>query len=149
MNETNNENEDQDILFPLESIEQKAMLRKKTGLSVLRVFLFCALLAGVFLLGFGTRPEVMSQWVDEGKKWMQVGIEKIKPIADKMYGKTVEMVDKVHSSTAQPASSAAVNKKLGRKIKHWRAPMNPGFISDRPGKGPMGMALVPVYEDEV
>lgn len=36
----------------------------------------------------------------------------------------------------------------GRKIKHWRAPMDPTFISDTPGKSPMGMDLIPVYEDE-
>jgi Cu(I)/Ag(I) efflux system membrane fusion protein/cobalt-zinc-cadmium efflux system membrane fusion protein len=35
-----------------------------------------------------------------------------------------------------------------RKIKYWRAPMDPGYISDKPGKSPMGMDLVPVYEDE-
>lgn len=35
-----------------------------------------------------------------------------------------------------------------RKIKHWRAPMDPTYISDQPGKSPMGMDLVPVYEDE-
>ena len=35
-----------------------------------------------------------------------------------------------------------------RKILHWRAPMNPSYISDKPGKSPMGMDLVPVYEDE-
>ncbi len=35
-----------------------------------------------------------------------------------------------------------------RKIKYWRAPMNPNYISDKPGKSPMGMDLVPVYEDE-
>ncbi len=35
-----------------------------------------------------------------------------------------------------------------RKVLYWRAPMNPGFISDRPGKSPMGMDLVPVYADE-
>ena len=34
-----------------------------------------------------------------------------------------------------------------RKILYWRAPMNPGFISDSPGKSPMGMDLVPVYAD--
>ncbi|MBT7198481.1 MAG: efflux RND transporter periplasmic adaptor subunit [Nitrospina sp.] len=148
MNETNNENKD--ILFPLESMEQKAMLRKKAGLSALRVFLLCALLAGAFLLGFGTRPEVMSQWVEEGREWVQVGIKEIKPIANRMYGKTVAIVDEVHSSTAKPIlhSNAAVKKEPGRKIKHWKAPMTPGFISDRPGKSPMGMALVPVYEDE-
>jgi len=36
-----------------------------------------------------------------------------------------------------------------RKIKYWRAPMDPSFIRDAPGKSPMGMDLIPVYEDEV
>ncbi len=35
-----------------------------------------------------------------------------------------------------------------RRILHWRAPMDPTYTSDRPGKSPMGMDLVPVYEDE-
>ncbi len=36
-----------------------------------------------------------------------------------------------------------------RKIKYWRAPMDPTYIRDKPGKSPMGMDLVPVYEDEI
>ncbi len=36
-----------------------------------------------------------------------------------------------------------------RKILYWRAPMDPNYISDQPGKSPMGMDLVPVYEDEM
>ena len=36
-----------------------------------------------------------------------------------------------------------------RKILHWRAPMDPNYISDMPGVSPMGMDLIPVYEDEV
>ena len=35
-----------------------------------------------------------------------------------------------------------------RKIKYWVAPMDPTFIRDEPGQSPMGMDLVPVYEDE-
>jgi Cu(I)/Ag(I) efflux system membrane fusion protein/cobalt-zinc-cadmium efflux system membrane fusion protein len=35
-----------------------------------------------------------------------------------------------------------------RKIKYWRAPMDPTYIRDEPGKSPMGMDLIPVYEDE-
>ena len=35
-----------------------------------------------------------------------------------------------------------------RKIRYWRAPMDPNYISDKPGKSPMGMDLVPVYEDQ-
>ncbi len=34
-----------------------------------------------------------------------------------------------------------------RKIKHWVAPMDPTYISEKPGKSPMGMNLVPVYDD--
>ena len=37
-----------------------------------------------------------------------------------------------------------------RKILYWWDPMlSPPYISDKPGKSPMGMDLVPVYEDEV
>jgi Cu(I)/Ag(I) efflux system membrane fusion protein len=37
-----------------------------------------------------------------------------------------------------------------RKVKYWWDPMmSPPYISDQPGQSPMGMQLVPVYEDEV
>lgn len=36
-----------------------------------------------------------------------------------------------------------------RKVAYWVAPMDPNYISDKPGKSPMGMDLVPVYEDEL
>jgi Cu(I)/Ag(I) efflux system membrane fusion protein/cobalt-zinc-cadmium efflux system membrane fusion protein len=36
-----------------------------------------------------------------------------------------------------------------RKIAYWVAPMDPTYIRNEPGKSPMGMDLVPVYEDEV
>jgi Cu(I)/Ag(I) efflux system membrane fusion protein/cobalt-zinc-cadmium efflux system membrane fusion protein len=35
-----------------------------------------------------------------------------------------------------------------KKIKYWVAPMDPTYIRDEPGKSPMGMDLVPVYEDD-
>ena len=35
-----------------------------------------------------------------------------------------------------------------REILYWRAPMDPAFTSDRPGRSPMGMDLVPVYADD-
>jgi Cu(I)/Ag(I) efflux system membrane fusion protein len=46
-------------------------------------------------------------------------------------------------------ASSSTKPKGERKIKYWRAPMDPTFISDKPGKSPMGMDLVPVYEDEI
>ncbi len=39
-------------------------------------------------------------------------------------------------------------QKKERKVKYWRAPMDPTYISDKPGKSPMGMDLIPVYEEE-
>lgn len=47
-------------------------------------------------------------------------------------------------STPAAAGSAPGEK----KIKYWVAPMDPNYVSDKPGKSPMGMELVPVYEDE-
>ncbi len=35
-----------------------------------------------------------------------------------------------------------------RKVLYWRAPMDPNYISQKPGKSPMGMDLVPVYADQ-
>ncbi len=35
-----------------------------------------------------------------------------------------------------------------RKILYWQAPMDPSYRSDRPGKSPMGMDLIPIYADE-
>ncbi|MFN0264216.1 efflux RND transporter periplasmic adaptor subunit [Tepidamorphus sp. 3E244] len=36
----------------------------------------------------------------------------------------------------------------GQKVLYWVAPMDPNFRRDEPGKSPMGMDLVPVYEGE-
>jgi len=49
---------------------------------------------------------------------------------------------KPHNDNTKPAGKAE------RKIKYWAAPMDPTYIRDSPGKSPMGMDLVPVYEDQ-
>ena len=41
-----------------------------------------------------------------------------------------------------------IDPKTGKKIKYWASPMDPTYIRDEPGKSPMGMDLVPVYEEE-
>ena len=50
-------------------------------------------------------------------------------------------------SSAATAASPADAPVSGddREILYWRAPMDPTFTLDRPGKSPMGMDLVPVY----
>jgi Cu(I)/Ag(I) efflux system membrane fusion protein/cobalt-zinc-cadmium efflux system membrane fusion protein len=48
---------------------------------------------------------------------------------------------------ADTVSSSATAE---RKVKYWWDPMmNPPYIAEKPGKSPMGMDLVPVYEDQV
>lgn len=45
-------------------------------------------------------------------------------------------------------SSANDTDSGGREILYWKAPMDPNYRRDEPGKSPMGMDLVPVYADE-
>jgi len=47
--------------------------------------------------------------------------------------------------TADTAPPAATGQ---REILYWKAPMEPNYRRDEPGKSPMGMDLVPVYSDE-
>jgi RND family efflux transporter MFP subunit len=60
--------------------------------------------------------------------------------------------DSLHHSVAglvdRSEGQAGGQKEKQRKILYWRAPMDPTYTSDKPGKSPMGMDLVPVYADE-
>jgi membrane fusion protein, copper/silver efflux system len=48
----------------------------------------------------------------------------------------------------QELKAGMVDPKTGKIIKYWTAPMDPTYIRNEPGKSPMGMDLVPVYEEE-
>lgn len=58
--------------------------------------------------------------------------------------------EKPKEEAAQPMSATfgSAQQDGERKILYWRAPMDPTYISPKPGKSPMGMDLVPVYEGE-
>ncbi len=49
-----------------------------------------------------------------------------------------------HSDGSTPSTEDSQK----RSILYWQAPMDPSYISDKPGKSPMGMDLIPVYEGE-
>jgi Cu(I)/Ag(I) efflux system membrane fusion protein/cobalt-zinc-cadmium efflux system membrane fusion protein len=50
----------------------------------------------------------------------------------------------------KPAGAPGATPAGERKVRYWWDPMlSPPFISDKPGKSPMGMELIPVYEDEI
>lgn len=46
------------------------------------------------------------------------------------------------------ASGSGSRERHEREILYWKAPMDPSYRRDAPGKSPMGMDLVPVYADE-
>jgi Cu(I)/Ag(I) efflux system membrane fusion protein len=57
------------------------------------------------------------------------------------------------TATEAPATEKGLTAKMtdpraGKKIKYWAAPMDPAYIRNEPGKSPMGMDLVPVYEED-
>lgn len=52
------------------------------------------------------------------------------------------------SSAGQTVKAGEIDAKTGKVIKYWVAPMDPTYIRNEPGKSPMGMDLVPVYEEE-
>lgn len=54
----------------------------------------------------------------------------------------------IRNPAATPVAAPPETPAGEREILHWRAPMDPNYISDKPGKSPMGMDLIPVYADE-
>ena len=51
-------------------------------------------------------------------------------------------------NTVATAVSADSSKPGEKKILYWVAPMDPSYRRDKPGKSPMGMDLIPVYEGQ-
>ena len=50
-----------------------------------------------------------------------------------------------HWSSSPEYSAVTESADTEREILYWKAPMDPNYRSDEPGKSPMGMDLVPVY----
>lgn len=69
---------------------------------------------------------------------IQIGIAIIALVLGVVLGQKIQMMG--HSNKGTEKSSE-------KKPLYWVAPMNPKFKSDKPGKSPMGMDLVPVYAD--
>lgn len=51
------------------------------------------------------------------------------------------------TQSEQPEMAANSTAVAERQVDYWVAPMDPNFRSDKPGKSPMGMDLIPVYRD--
>ncbi|WP_448555740.1 efflux RND transporter periplasmic adaptor subunit [Thalassotalea montiporae] len=53
-----------------------------------------------------------------------------------------------HRDTGQSETAESASEKEKKPL-YWVAPMDANYRRDQPGKSPMGMDLVPVYEDEI
>ncbi len=58
------------------------------------------------------------------------------------------LVCTIIAAAAEGLKAGDVDPKNGKVIKYWAAPMDPTYIRNEPGKSPMGMDLIPVYEEE-
>ncbi|MFQ6114716.1 MAG: efflux RND transporter periplasmic adaptor subunit, partial [bacterium] len=56
--------------------------------------------------------------------------------------------EKDHHAMNMDMKTEKTTNKNGKRILYWRAPMDPTYISDKPGKSPMCMDLIPVSEGE-
>lgn len=147
--------EEEDIIFPMEPEEPVAKpSRRQRALRLLRILSFFVLMPLVFALGYLSGPDEFMKSKEGVKNFASYLKEKTLPLRERV----VEIIESKTSAHPVSATSADVKnapavsqgspKKGPRKIKYWRAPMIPGYTSDKPGKSPMGMDLVPVYEDE-
>ncbi len=131
---------DEEIIFPVE--KERTGVRRKKKTFWLRGLAWGALLVLFFFLGHFTQPQTIETTRHTLKEWKNSIFEKMAPVKEKVEETVTKAIEK---KPVQVPSPQAVPQ---RKIKYWQAPMNPGYTSDKPGKSPMGMDLVPVYEEE-
>ncbi len=147
--------QEEEIIFPQKETEKPKSPRKKFRIrfSPVKFLFFVVLIAGVYFAGFLTSPENFTGTMDRLKEWFSASKEKIAPYQEKLTQAIESNMKKEPSGDRTPTTSAegsgTKTKPPQRKIKHWKAPMDSTFIRDKAGKGPMGMDLIPVYEDEL
>ena len=144
--------QEEEVIFPKKDQDKSAVLTKKFRIkfSPLKLLALVILVLSVYFAGFLTSPENFQGTVNQFKEWISASKEKIAPYQERLTQAIETKVKKKDFET--PASEMKevekTSQKEKRKIKYWKAPMDPTYIRNNPGKGPMGMELIPVYEDE-
>jgi len=72
----------------------------------------------------------------------------ISPLSNTVSGTRFSAFIPAIAHAEEALKAGMVDPKTGKKIKYWVAPMDPTYIRNEPGQSPMGMDLVPVYEEE-
>lgn len=144
--------QEEKIIFPNKGQEQaKASERKfRIRFSPLKLVALIILVFGVYLAGYFTSPKNFTGTKSQFKEWVSVSKEKVAPYQEKLERAIETKFKKKEPEPLTPkvkGSEKAPEERKG-EIKYWQSPMNPSYIRDKPGKSPMGMDLIPVYEDE-
>ncbi|MFQ5481660.1 MAG: efflux RND transporter periplasmic adaptor subunit [Nitrospinaceae bacterium] len=136
-----------DTVFPEPEAKPSVAPRRS---SFLKKLIYAGLLVTAFAMGQATRPELIDQTRVTLQNW-SVTLQKVSaPWIETAQEKVMALIDSVQpGATPSGGGESSADSGVKRKIKYWRGPMNPNYISDKPGKSPMGMDLIPVYEDEV
>lgn len=143
--------QDEEIIFPKKEVEKPKspikMIRAK--FSPVKIVILVALVFGIYFAGYLTSPENFQGTVSQFKEWFNASKEKIAPYQEKLTEAIETKVKKNESEPSTPEMKEGEKSpaKEKSKIKYWKAPMDPTYIRNNPGKGPMGMDLIPVYED--
>ena len=148
--------EGEDILFPDDS-DPSTQGKKITHKSsfVWRFIFGLLLIIGIFFLGYLTQPIKLEQAIKDIQSFGSLALEKAHLSTKKMDTKITEVMENnlpVRNKPLTIEGSSNVKEKTAQpesKIKFWQSPMNPSYVSDKPGKSPMGMDLIPIYEDPV
>jgi membrane fusion protein, copper/silver efflux system len=145
--------QEEEIIFPNKDSKPEPSTKKfRMMFSPLKSLVLVILIAGVYFAGYFTGPENFQATVAQFKEWISASKEKVAPYQEKLT-QAIESNVKNEPSTDQGSTSSAEGggtktNQSKRKVKYWQSPMNPSYIRDKPGKSPMGMDLIPVYEDE-
>ncbi len=102
------------------------MNKNERGSSVL-IVITVLIIAGLLAVGFIYREKLFGDNVNKG---------------------AVEVITKNSDDKSTMAEERDGSENGEKKILYWQAPMDPTFISEKPGKSPMGMDLIPVYEGD-
>ena len=146
--------QEEEIIFPKKDEDRPAVSTKnfRAKFSPIKFLALTLLAVGVYFGGYFTSPENFTETMDQFKEWFNASKEKIAPYQEKLTQAIESKIKKKPPGNQKPISaregSGTKLNKSKRKIKYWKAPMDPTYIRNQPGKGPMGMDLVPVYDDE-
>ncbi len=135
----------EEIIFPKKKEEKADTPVIKSGMkfSYPKFLALILLSIGIYFGGFFTSSENLQGTMDQLEEWSRFSKEKIASYEEKL-----TQVIKESKMKKKGKNGEKIPGKEKRKIKYWQSPMNPSYIRDEPGKSPMGMDLVPVYEEE-